>query len=214
MRSAVMQVVVLTLVCIISSLALALVNDLTKEKIEYQRELAESRAVEAALLSGDLQCDNRPSEDAIKISDWKDENGDPKKVCLGKLDGKIVGVAFTSIGEGYGGNIKIMMGVDRDSKVVGIEILEHLETPGLGANIDNDSFKAQFGGKYLKGSPESKLEVVKGGRPAKEHWEIQALTGATISPIGVASAVTRGLEKFEEYKEQILAEEMSKEGTE
>lgn len=214
MRSAVMQVVVLTLVCIISSLALALVNDLTKEKIEYQRELAESRAVEAALLSGDLQCDNRPSEDAIKISDWKDENGDPKKVCLGKLDGKIVGVAFTSIGEGYGGNIKIMMGVDRDSKVVGIEILEHLETPGLGANIDNDSFKAQFGGKYLKGSPESKLEVVKGGRPAKEHWEIQALTGATISPIGVASAVSRGLKKFEEYKEQILAEEMSKEGTE
>lgn len=214
MRSAVMQVVVLTLVCIISSLALALVNDLTKEKIEYQRELAESRAVEAALLSGDLQCDNRPSEDAIKISDWKDENGDPKKVCLGKLDGKIVGVAFTSIGEGYGGNIKIMMGVDRDSKVVGIEILEHLETPGLGANIDNDSFKDQFGGKYLKGSPESKLEVVKGGRPAKEHWEIQALTGATISPIGVASAVSRGLKKFEEYKEQILAEEMSKEGTE
>lgn len=214
MRSAVMQVVVLTLVCIISSLALALVNDLTKEKIEYQRELAESRAVEAALLSGDLQCDNRPSEDAIKISDWKDENGDPKKVCLGKLDGKIVGVAFTSIGEGYGGNIKIIMGVDRDSKVVGIEILEHLETPGLGANIDNDSFKGQFGGKYLKGSPESKLEVVKGGRPAKEHWEIQALTGATISPIGVASAVSRGLKKFEEYKEQILAEEMSKEGTE
>lgn len=214
MRSAVMQVVVLTLVCIISSLALALVNNLTEERIAEQKRLAESRAVEAALLEGDLQCDNRPSEDAINVLDWKDKDGNPKKICLGKLDGKIVGVAFTSVGEGYGGNIKIMMGVDRDGKVVGIEILDHLETPGLGANIDNDSFKDQFGGKYLKGSPESKLEVVKGGRPAKEHWEIQALTGATVSPEGVASAVTRGLKKFEEYKEQILAEGTSKGGTE
>ena len=214
MRSAVMQVVVLTLVCIISSLALALVNDLTKEKIEYQRELAESRAVGAALLSGDLQCDNRPSEDAINLLDWKDEDGNPKKICLGKLGGKIVGVAFTSVGEGYGGNIRIMMGVDLSGKVVGIEILEHLETPGLGANIDSKSFKGQFEGKYLKGSPESKLEVMKGGKTAKEHWEIQALTGATVSPTGVASAVTTGLKKFEEYREQILAEEMSKGGTE
>ena len=54
--------------------------------------------------------------------------------------------------------------------------------------------------------------VIKGAA-AKEHWEIQALTGATVSPTGVASAVTRGLKKFEEYKEQILAEGMSKGGT-
>ena len=213
MRSVVMQVVVLTLVCIISSLALALVNNLTEERIAEQKRLAESRAVEAALLDGDLQCDNKPSEDAIKVLDWKDEDGNPKKIRLGKLGGKIVGVAFTAVGEGYGGNIKIMMGVDLSGKVVGIEILEHLETPGLGANIVYDSFEDRFNGKRLKGSPESRLMVIKGAA-AKEHWEIQALTGATVSPIGVASAVTRGLKKFEEYKEQILAEGTSKGGTE
>jgi electron transport complex protein RnfG len=213
MRSAVIQVIVLTLVCIVSSLALALVNNLTEERIVEQKRLAESRAVKAALLQGDMRCDNEPSEDSINIPGWKDENGNPKKIFLGKLGGRIVGVAFTSMGEGYGGFIKIMMGVAWDGKLTGIEILEHLETPGLGANIDKPSFKAQFGGKYLEGSPEDKLEVIK-GREAKEHWQIQALTGATISPTGVALAVTKGLKMFEKYKEQILAEEMSKGGTE
>ncbi len=214
MRSAVMQVVVLTLVCIISSLALALVNNLTEERIAEQKRLAESRAVEAALPEDAVQCNNRPiSEDAIRISDWKDENGDPKKICLGKRDDKIVGVAFTAVGAGYSGSIKIMMGVDLSGKVVGIEVLEHLETPGLGANIIYDSFEDRFNGKHLKGSPENRLMVIK-GKAAKEHWEIQALTGATVSPTGVASAVTRGLKKFEEYKEQILAGGTSKEGAE
>jgi electron transport complex protein RnfG len=213
MRSAVMQVVILTLICAISALALALVNDLTEERIIEQKQMAERRAVESALLHGGMKCDNKPSENAIVIADWKDENGDPKKVCLGTLEGKVVGVAFTSVGEGYGGPIKIMMGIDRDGEVVGIEILEHLETPGLGANIETTSFKDQFSGKRLSGPPENKLEVVK-GRKAEKNWEIQALTGATVSPTGVASAVTEGLRKFEDYREQILRDETSKGGAE
>jgi len=213
MRSAVMQVIILTLICAISALALALVNDLTEERIIEQKQMAERRAVEAALLHGGMKCDNKPSEDAIVMADWKDENGDSKKVFLGKLEGEVVGAAFTSVGEGYGGFIKIMMGIDRNGEVVGIEILEHLETPGLGANIETKSFKDQFSGKMLSGSPANKLEVVK-GRKAGKTWEIEALTGATVSPTGVANAVTEGLKKFQQYREQILGDETSKGGAE
>jgi len=206
-----MQVLILTLICAISALALALVNDLTEERIAEQKQEAERRAVESALLNGGMICDNKPSENAIMIADWKNENGNPKKVCLGKFEGKVVGVAFTSVGEGYGGFIKIMMGIDRNGEVVGIEILEHLETPGLGANIETKSFRDQFGGKKLSGSPENKLEVVK-GRKAGKTWEIEALTGATVSPTGVANAITEGLKKFQQYREQILGDETSKGG--
>ena len=213
MRSTVMLVVVLTLVCLISALALALVNNLTEDRIVEQKRLARLRAVSEALLHGDVECDNDPSKDEITIPEWKEKDGTPKTVCLGRKNGKIVGVAFTSVGEGYGGFITIMLGVDMAGKIAGIVILEHLETPGLGANIESSElFKNQFKGKSADGSPESKMVVVK-GRKTEKNWEIEALTGATVSPRGVVQAVNDGLKQFLKYRKQILAEGMPGEAT-
>jgi len=204
MRSTVMLVVVLTLVCLVSALALALVNSFTEDRIAEQKRLAKLRAVTEALPRDDVQYDNDPSRDVITISGWK-ENGTPKEIYLGKKQNEIVGVAFTSKGEGYGGFIAIMMGVDLVGEVKGIEILEHLETPGLGANIESPKlFRNQFRGKSPAGSAEGKLLVVK-GKKAEKNWEIEALTGATVSPRGVVQAVNDGLAMFQKYKEQILA---------
>jgi len=67
------------------------------------------------------------------------------------------------MGEGYGGFITVMMGIDLAGNIAGIVILEHLETPGLGANIESaELFRDQFKGKHRAGSPESELKVVKG----------------------------------------------------
>jgi electron transport complex protein RnfG len=205
MRSTVMLVVVLTLVCLISALALALVNGVTKDRIAEQKRLAELRAVSEALPRNSVGYDNDPSKDVIAVTQWKTEDGSPKRIFLGRKDGNVVGVAFTSVGEGYGGYITIMMGVDLTGKLTGIEILEHLETPGLGANIESaELFRDQFKGKYREGSPAGKLEVIK-GRKADKDWEIEALTGATVSPTGVVQAINDGLEKFDTYKDEILA---------
>ena len=212
MRSTVMLVVVLTLVCLVSALALALVNSFTEDRIAEQKRLAKLRAVAEALPRDDVQYDNDPSEDVITISEWKEKDGTPKEIYLGKKQGEIVGVAFTSKGEGYGGFITIMMGVDLEGKVTGIEILEHLETPGLGANIESpELFRNQFKGKR---PPEGKLVVVKAGMAKDENKarEIEALTGATVSPRGVVQAVNDGLAMFQRYKEQILAGGTPEEG--
>ena len=97
-----------------------------------------------------------------------------------------------------------MMGIDPDEKITGIEIIDHLETPGLGAKIESpELFKDQFYGKSTEGSENGELVVVK-GRKADKNWEIQALTGATISPLGVVQAINDGLAKFRQYKDQIL----------
>jgi len=219
MRSTVTQIVVLTLVCLISSLALALVNDLTKDRIDQQRRLAELKAVKEALPKDDLQYNNDPSEDAVELEtpDWVEKDGTLKKIYPGKKDGEVVGIAFKSVGGGYGGYITIMMGVDMKGEVKGIEILPgHQETPGLGAKIETKGFKNQFRGKYQMGSPKQELEVVKGKEGKLEHWEIAALTGATVSPSGVVQAVNKGLKMFQQYeakiKEKILTEEKPKGG--
>lgn len=205
MRSTVMLVVVLTIVCLISALALALVNSITEDRIAEQKRLAELRAVSEALPRDSVNYDNDPSKDVITVTQWKTKDGTPKRVFLGKKGGNVVGVAFTSAGEGYGGYITIMMGVDLAGKLTGIQILEHLETPGLGANIESaELFRDQFKGKYRQGSPTGKLKVVK-GEEADDNWEIEALTGATVSPTGVVQAINDGLEKFDTYKDEIPA---------
>lgn len=204
MRSTLSLVLALTIVCLISALALALVNGITEDRILEQKRLAKLRALSEALPKDILHYDNDPSKDMVEITDWKEKDGTPKVIYLGKTQGQIVGTAFTSVGEGYGGFITIMMGVDSTGKVTGVEIIEHLETPGLGAMIESgELFRDQFGGKSPEGSPNGKIEVIK-GRKADKNWEIAALTGATISPLGVVQALNDGLAMFNKYKENIL----------
>ena len=75
-----------------------------------------------------------------------------------------------------------------DGEITGIDILPgHGETPGLGARVDEDSFKEQFRGRSLNNS----VWKVK-----KDGGNIDQISGATISPRGVAEAVKKGLEIY------------------
>ena len=207
MRGTLSLVLTLTIVCLASALALALVNNITEDRIAEQKRLEKLRAVSEALPKDSLQYDNDPSKDTVEIRDWKEKDRTPKVIYLGKKQGQIVGVAFTSVGAGYGGFITIMMGIDLTGRLTGIEILEHLETPGLGANIESkDLFKDQFRGKSSENSPDGELKVIKGSK-ADKNWEIEAITGATVSPRGVVQAVNDGLAMFNKYKENILETE-------
>ena len=205
MRNMIMLVVVLTVVCVISALSLGVVNNITASRIAEQNQKAKLKAITSALPKDRLGYDNDPSRDIVKIPEWIEKDGTPKEIYLAKLKGKIVGIAFTSSGEGYGGFIHIMMGIDPNEKITGIEIIGHLETPGLGSKIESpELFKDQFYGKSTEGSENGELVVVK-GKKADKNWEIQALTGATISPSGVVQAINDGLAKFRQYKDRILS---------
>lgn len=114
---------------------------------------------------------------------------------FGVYDNKrnLIGYAFMAGGNGYQGNIKIISGIKKDLVTLfGIEILESVETPGLGGEIVNDKFKGQFAN--LKFAPKI-IYTKKGKRGANE---IDAITGATISSQRVVSIlnakITRLLE--------------------
>lgn len=98
--------------------------------------------------------------------------------------GKEVGYAFTGEGPGYQGIIKLMIGVDPELKqIFAIQVLESVETPGLGQKITTSSFRDQF--HHL--SISSPLRVVK--RKPSTSGEVQAITGATISSQAVVDIV-------------------------
>jgi len=107
-------------------------------------------------------------------------------------EGNIVGIALPAKGNGYQGTIKLMIGLTSDLKqTTGIEILEQVETPGLGGRISEDSFQKQFKGVYTQPA----IGYVKNKRPEKTT-DIQAITGATISSRSVIAIINKNIKKL------------------
>ena len=101
-------------------------------------------------------------------------------------NGKTAGAALEVSRAGYSGPIKMMVGISVDGIITGVKILEHSETPGLGANASSPSyfvdrtrgitFYGQFAGKNTGDAFEAKGDVV-------------AITASTVTSAAVASAV-------------------------
>lgn len=83
---------------------------------------------------------------------------------------------------GYSGFIAVKAGIGTDGRIAKVKILEHGETPGLGAKIAKDAFLGQFEGREL-GSLSLKKDNPAG--------TVDAIAGATIS----SRAVTDGIRK-------------------
>ena len=106
--------------------------------------------------------------------------------------GKLLGYAFTAEGNGYQGTIQMIAGITPDlTKMMGMEVLESQETPGLGAEIANQPFRGQFNG--LSVTPP--IEYVKNQKPEKPN-QIEAITGATISSRAVVNILNKRIEEL------------------
>lgn len=196
--SLVKLIATLTITCLIAAIALGSVYMVTKEPIAEQKRLELLRALQTTL----PQYDNDPATTAKSLSLTLD-NGKTEEFTFyyAKMGQDITGVAFVVVAVGFQSFIHVMLGTSLDSEISGIEVLEHAETPGLGALIEKDSFKSQFKGKSMKNSKlmAGNLAVVNDG------GDIQAITGATISPRAITLAVSRGLKILEEHRSEILA---------
>lgn len=188
-------VLVLTLIAAGAGLVLSLVERATREPIAEQRRLETLRALNAVLPPND----NSPDQDTVQLVVGKDRRGRDlqRTFYRGRREGHISGIAFRVVApDGYSGNIAVMVGVDPDGTVTGLEILNHAETPGLGDKIEEPWFKKMFEGKSLRNAD---------WRVKKDGGDFDQITGATISPRAVVGAVRRGLEFFKEHRAEIMA---------
>ena len=108
-----------------------------------------------------------------------------------------VGYALVYEGNGFQGKIRLICGLSADlEKILALEILEQVETPGLGTKVTETPFTDQF--KQLKTSP--LINWVKGVEPENPN-EIQAITGATISSKAVVAIINSGIEKMKKLRD-------------
>lgn len=96
--------------------------------------------------------------------------------------------------------------------IEGITFYAHGETPGLGGEIDNPSWKAKWLGRLaFDDSGDVAIEVIKGhaGSPADDPYHVDGISGATLTARGVSYTVQFWLsdEGFGPYLEQFRAEE-------
>jgi electron transport complex protein RnfG len=180
------MIVVLTVLTMVAGGLLSYWDGITGPRIEAYR-LEQLKLAIAEVL---------PSHES-----YDEINGGGMTLYVGKnsSDPEPVGVAFEAIGNGFQGKISIMVGISIDfQKINAIKILEQLETPGLGTKIiidpsnkaDQFWFPNQF--KNLASIPQ--IEVVKNIKPSKPN-EIQAITGATISSVAVATILNDNIQK-------------------
>ena len=101
--------------------------------------------------------------------------------------GSSLGYVITSTSkDGFGGDVKISVGITKDKKLNGIAFLTLAETPGLGMKAKGEKFSSQF-----KEKDASYLNVVKTG--ATKPDEIDAISGATITSRAVTGAVNAAI---------------------
>lgn len=127
------------------------------------------------------------------VTDWKAEGYSiDKPDSISKLIRKDSGqLAFEIEANGYNkGGLDLLISMNDDGSVDGISVVSITETPGLGTNVNDPEFLSLFGGMSTEA-------VIVKKTPAAEN-EIEAVTGATYSSKGVASAVNTAVKVFSE----------------
>lgn len=177
-------------ICIIAGAALATVNMYTTGPIAASKAAALQNAIQQVT----PEFDNNPTKDQYKSATFE---GDSLVVFPAKKDGKLVGVAVESFTKkGFSGEIKVIVGFDKEGKLLNYSVLQHTETPGLGSKMEQ-WFRTEKNKQCVIGRnlSEGNLTVTKDG------GNVDAITAATISSRAFLDAINRAYSAYKGSKE-------------
>ena len=182
MNDTIKLILVLTIICVISSALLAVVYDQTKESIANSLRFHTATAA-AQVLPKDV---SRPEKKEIDgVTFFVSKKGETLEAVA--LEGHSL--------KGYGGKIVLMVGLSADGKLVNYQTLVANETPGLGIKIEGDTFRKPLLGRALKAN----------WRVKKDGGEVDAITSATISSRAALECIRDAIAKYEKALPQLIA---------
>lgn len=164
-------ILVLTCICLVVSLLLAYVNMVTSPIIAESEQKAQQEAMAEVL----------PQADAFEELAL---NTLPERVTQVYRAQNGAGYVFMLTTKGYGGDMKLICGIESDGTIEACKTLSHSETSGLGSKTAEDPYRNQYSGKT-----------------ADTLSEVDAISGATISSTAYINAVEDALEAFNAIKE-------------
>lgn len=163
-------IVVLCVICIVVTGALAATNGMTAPIIEAAT-LAAQEAARTELLPDAQGFEKVEGVDVANVSDVYRTTND-------------VGVVITSSAKGYGGDVVVMTAITPDGTIKQIKVTEQYETKGIGSNVvSTPSYWERY-------------EGVSAGQALVLNQDIDAYSGATISSKALLSAVNSAIEAY------------------
>ena len=179
------MVLVLTSVAVIMGGILAFVNHLTEGPISEQKAKALADGIKSVMGVDEITVSNTDTvrqnvagkELTYVIYQTKDAKGND------------LGAAVESTTGGFGGDLKVLVGFDPEGKILGYTLLEHAETPGLGAKADKWFQKGEKGDIIGK-SPIEPLTV------SKDGGQVDAITASTITSRAFLLAVNNAYNAY------------------
>ncbi|MDE5750153.1 MAG: RnfABCDGE type electron transport complex subunit G, partial [Duncaniella sp.] len=179
-------------ITVVAAAALAGVYTATEQPIAEATLQAEIQAVSDVTPA----FDNDPVAEQVAVT----PEGEAQAVTVfpAMKDGALVGAAVESYtNNGFSGFIKVIYGFDTEGNVTGFAVMEHAETPGLGAKM-GDWFRSPEGNRNVIGVNASGADLT----VAKDGGSVDAITAATITSRAFLDALNRAARAFNQYKAQ------------
>jgi electron transport complex protein RnfG len=200
-RRALRAALVLAIAAAIAVGMVALVHDEARPAIEANRRAAQLRQFAAIL--GATEYDNDPLVDTLSVTDPELLGTEaPVTVYRVRRAGQAVAVVVPVVApQGYSGPLRLLVAIDAGGRLLGVRVIEHRETPGLGDLVEErrSGWILGFAGRGLADPPPARWKVRKDG------GDFDQFTGATVTPRAVVAAVRDALHYFERERERLLA---------
>ena len=180
------MVLVLTGVAVVMGGILAYVNHLTEGPIAQQKEKALADGIKAVMVCDDLVV---TQTDTVLRNDAKGKELTYIIYNVKNAQGNDLGAAVESTTGGFGGNLKVLVGFNPEGTILGYTLLEHAETPGLGAKADK-WFQKGGKGDIIGKSPSEPLTV------SKDGGQVDAMTASTITSRAFLMAVNNAYNAY------------------
>ena len=167
--------VILLIICLVISAALAFTYQMTAPQIEkINKEIADAARMEVLA-----------DADAFTAVDGEL----PAGVAEYYVANNGAGVVVTAQNKSFGGTVTVMVGIDSEGAITGVKVTAHGDTPGLGTKAhEADYLAAQYNGKTSTDNAGS----------IKDDSSIDQVTGATVSSNAVYGCVNYALAAYAE----------------
>jgi electron transport complex protein RnfG len=190
----------LAIVAAVLTAVIALVASVTRERIAANEQAWIKQRLDALIAPGTH--DNDVLADSITVT-APDLLGSsqPVRIYRARRGGMPVAAVIRPIApDGYRGPIELLVAIGQDGRLIGVQVIRHEETPGLGDAFESRDIHwlDRFRGRALTDPPLPRWTVRRDG------GDFDAFTGATITPRAIIKAVRNTLEYYQRNSQRIF----------